>query len=319
MIIKKPGFEYNGKPSNNTLDNTLNLIKKAEKGKVDNGMPSPLYTIRSTNWYHALPYGFRRYTKDLTVYSIYLPISPENITITTHYATNVITTLYGTVEQHSEQRYFDIIISGTTGMAPLYNGEEIFGDVTRHSRASFHATDANWGNRSAGGFFANTLGRYNAIANRAQDLISPVPNETGIRPENSGYMAFHRLYRFFQEYKNDAAGVDSPKKREKGAYPLMFLNYKDNNEYQCSIQRFVLKRSANEPMLYRYEILLRAYNIRTLELEDVRPWKTVKQRMAELGLNGISGTSLLGDIKKTVGGAKDILAAASGGLGGVGG
>ena len=44
----------------------------------------------------------------------------SNLNITTHWATNVISTMYGTVEEHSEQRYYDIQISGTTGMAPRY-------------------------------------------------------------------------------------------------------------------------------------------------------------------------------------------------------
>ena len=276
------------------------------------------YEIRKENWYQALPYGFRRFTRSGLMQSIYLPISPENITIVTHYATNVITTLYGTVEQHSEQRYFDITIEGTTGMAPTYPDTFTTGGTAEKSyRASFHVTDKNWGSASAGGFFASTLGRYNRIANKAQDLISPQVNETGINLYNTGYAAFHRLYKFFQEYKIDTAGLEATKQRKKGKHPLTFLNYKDNNQYQCALTGFTLKKSANDPMMYRYSIVLRAYNLAPLSMPTVG--QSYKDRLRALGLDGVKGSSILGDIKKTVGGAKDILGAAAGGLGGLGG
>ena len=276
------------------------------------------YDIRTENWYQALPYGFRRHTRNGLTQSIYLPISPENLTITTHYATNVITTLYGTVEQHSEQRYFDISIEGTTGMAPLYPDSFTTGGKAETSyRASFHVTDRNWGAASAGGFFASTLGRYNTIANKAQDLISPQVNETGLDIYHTGYAAFHRLYKFFQEYKIDVAGLESTKPRERGKHPLIFLNYKDNNQYYCAIQRFVLRRTTNDPMLYRYNIVLRAYNLSPLSVPTVG--ESYKDRLRALGLDGVRGSSILGDIKKTVGGAKDLLGAAAGGLSGLGG
>jgi hypothetical protein len=97
-----------------------NTIFPRDKSVIDQ---SPLlYSIayNLTNWYQALPYGFKNVRRDGSVRIMFLPISPSNIQVVTHYATNIVPTLYGTVEEHSEQRYFDITISGTTGFSPRY-------------------------------------------------------------------------------------------------------------------------------------------------------------------------------------------------------
>ena len=93
--------ELNHAATNYTNDgyHVTNLIKKFEN----------IYSIDWQNWYQALPYGVRYRDKDGKTADFYLPLAPSNIQITTHFATNVIPTMYGTVEEHSEQRYFDII------------------------------------------------------------------------------------------------------------------------------------------------------------------------------------------------------------------
>src|SRR5690349_19439102 len=78
------------------------------------------YSLESQNWYSAKPYGFKASLRDGRTVVMFLPISPSNLTISTNFATNLIPTLYGTVEEHSEIRYFDITIEGTTGMAPKF-------------------------------------------------------------------------------------------------------------------------------------------------------------------------------------------------------
>src|SRR4051812_8540541 len=86
---------------------------------------NPIYTNADyspvlTNWFTAKPYGFRFTPKEGQVKVMYLPIGPSNLTITTHFATSITPTIYGTVEEHSPVRYFDIAIEGTTGMAPKF-------------------------------------------------------------------------------------------------------------------------------------------------------------------------------------------------------
>ena len=100
------------------------------------------YIVSMDNWYKALPYGFRFSPRDGSASVIcYLPLSPENITVSTHFGTNIIPTLYGTIEEHSEQRYYDIVLSGTTGFAPKYPNVFVAGDQP------FDEQSSNWRDR----------------------------------------------------------------------------------------------------------------------------------------------------------------------------
>jgi len=294
------------------------------------------YQTKTSNWFRAMPYGFRfRDRRTGQDQILFLPISPQNLTIVTHYATNVITTLYGTVEEHSEQRYFDIQIEGTTGIAPRYTlpidkkSINSLKSMTSDGRSSYG--DGNGSRLSinanlAGGFFSQTIGVVNRILGNAQDLLNGKEsmNVTGIENENNtGYAAFHRLYKLFLHYKADASGV-SPRgavnlnprvinREDNSAHPLAFLNYKDNNAYDCVIQNFVLKRSASNPMLYNYSISLRAYNLRTIDAikADIGGYK---DRLANLGLNGIQSNTLLSSVTDTSKSVKQFAGAFLGGI-----
>ena len=270
------------------------------------------YTLESQNWYSAKPYGFKTTSRSGNIMTMFLPISPNNINIQTNFATNVIATLYGTVEEHSDIRYYDIVIEGHTSMAPKFvapfNGtpDQAYPNVLKKGRSTFDVASSI----SAGGFFAKSLGLVNQIKNKASDLLNGAPKpKTGLIADNSGYVAFHNLYRFFLQYKKDAAGISSDKART--VHPLTFFNYKDNNEYDCVIRSFTLKRSVQDPMLYHYSIQMRCYNLRSIAApinEDL------KQRLSDLGINGVDSSSILGDIKSLASGAKSIIGAAIGGI-----
>jgi hypothetical protein len=273
-----------------------------------------IYSIEPGNWYTAKPYGFKFTPKNGKSIVMFLPISPSNLTINTSFATNMIPTLYGTVEEHSDVRYFDISIEGTTGFAPKYV-EPAAGDPAtlssnqrKNGRSSFSVAQGV----SLGGFFSKTLGALNQIKNKASDLLDGGPKaKSGINAADSGYVAFHNLYRFLMTYKKDAAGVNgNAAKRSK--HPLTFFNYKDNNEYDVVVRNFTLRKSAENPMLYYYSIQLRGYNMRTVSSGKIE--EDLRQRLKNLGLDGVDGSSVLGDIKKLSGGAKGIWGAAVGGI-----
>jgi hypothetical protein len=295
---------------------------------------SKFYKTNRQNWYKALPYGFKFRNRQGKEHVMFLPISPENLTITTHYATNVITTLYGTVEEHSEQRYFDILIEGTTGIMPKYpaaipkeslsnlksfssSGRGMYGDATGF-RLSI-------GSQIAGGFFSQTIGVANQILGKAQDMLNGKESMdvSGIDDQSAtGYQAFHRLYKFFLEYKADASGIREGSKpamdRRKrsgdddSSHPLSFLNYKDNQQYDVSIQRFTLKRDTSNPMLYKYSITLRAYNLRGIG--ESMGLGGLPDRLSALGLDGVESSTLLSQVSSTTRNVKQIAAAALGGL-----
>ena len=264
------------------------------------------YAVIRENWFTSKPYAFRFKPKNEQnkAITMYLPISPSNLTITTNFATNLISTLYGTVEEHSPVRYYDISIEGTTGMAPKYV-EPAFneGVPTEKDGRKSVTVDVGIGTK-LGGFFQNTLRIINKIKNQASELAGNNVEETGIYLNQTGYLAFHNLYRFFLKYKKDVSSdVDSTKAWHD--HPLTFLNYKDNNQYDVVVRSFTLRRSAENPMLYYYNITLRAYNLKTINEKQAA--FSEQERLKQLGLNGVDSSTFLSKAKNTANKVKGIL------------
>jgi hypothetical protein len=290
-----------------------NLVKNVAKGLGFN-LESPLkaqsveasgslYEPLPDNWYKSQPYAFKAQRDKGQIYTFYLPISPKNLNITTHFATNVITTLYGTVEEHSEQRYFDIVISGTTGFAPQFVSEVKSNKVGPPSSVSAKSLTQSGRKRyndisistALGGFFPKTSAKLEQVLNQAGSVAKAISgsnrHEVGVFNNTSGYIAFHNLYKFLLEHKRSASSGTALSKKDfkdsmspgKGVNsPLQFVNYKDNNQYSCVVQRFVLERSADNPMLYNYTINLRAYDLRPIA-KDQPP--ELRNRFKDLGLD----------------------------------
>lgn len=327
---------FTGNFSGNNMSNLgLGVTPMKTIGKIATSMPMqanvPLnvpYDCDPVKWYQVQPYGFD-FTGKSQRLVMWLPISPNNLNITTHFATNIVTTLYGVIEEHSEIRYYDIVISGTTGYAPRHVAPGTAADYIINDEASRKSTEAMGQyrpiSRSA---FTNSplipnlgVGQQTISAiNQAVDQINSLrgvnnPNTTGIHIANSGYVAFHNLYRLFHVYKRDTAGTDNsiaavtPRK----VHPLRFLNYKDGNKYDCVPRSFTLTRSAESPMLYNYQIVLRAYNLRSIYATDGAPDRANK--LADLGLGDVKGSlfskfkNITGSVKGIVGGLKSGLSA----------
>lgn len=281
--------------------------------ELKNGMDKT-YKVESQNWYTAKPYGFKMNTRKGTSFTMFLPINPSNLSINTPFATNVIPTLYGTVEEHSDVRYYDISIEGTTGLAPKFvepgagqDSSILYSALRKQGRSTTPIASS----LNAGGFFAKTLAVANQIKNKAADLLDGgIKPKTGISADNSGYVAFHNLYRFLLQYKKDASGADGSAQFRK-THPLTFFNYKDNNQYDVVVRGFTMRRDVNNPTLYYYSIQLRGYNLRPISAPVD---ESLTQRLADLGLNGVDGSSVLGDIKSLSSQAKGILGSFVGGI-----
>ena len=282
------------------LDNPSEVVNSYNTSKA----------IVERNWYIALPYGFRFNTRDGYSHSIFLPLSPSNISISTPFATNVITTMYGVVEEHSEQRFFDITIEGTTGMVSRYSGLNLGNKILVEKRNTFKVntpikTDA------ALGFFSNTLGIANTVYERGMDIFGQQTQESGLNDAMyTGYASFHRLYKFFLAYKKDVMRDTGQNIVKSIKHPLEFLNYKDNNKYDCVIRRFVLRRTEQDPMLYHYAITLRAFNLTSLEDRSIEP----RNLAVELGLDSVKRSTLLSDMKSISNAGKDVFGALMGGV-----
>lgn len=317
------------------LQNTVNTQDTTVTTENDN----TFYTTLNDNWFVAQPYGFRITFSDNKTYVCFLPISPSNLTITTHFATNIVPTLYGTVEEHSDVRYFDIAVEGTTGFTPKYVGvfkgnKDNDTDAVKSAAEGFNLQRQSFAITKTiplGGFFSKTLGALSSIKNNALDLIdgSQKTNESGVDSDQTGYVAFHTLYKMLLRYKKDAAGVPvaggasiantvgslasaAGIAQERKAHPIVFFNYKDGNQYYVVIRNFTMRRSADNPMLYYYSISMRGYSLAGLKGKIEVDNET--QRLKELGLDGVDGSSLLGTIKKKSNSCKGILGAAAGGI-----
>jgi len=252
---------------------------------------------RQENWYRQKPYTFIYTSSSGEQFYFNLPISPHNISITTHFATNLIATMYGTVEEHSEQRYFDISISGTTGMTPTYHkagkakgsGTEApeSSDMPKNEgRLKFKVKDAF----KAGGFAQRTLDILQQAADRASDILGTDKVKPGVAVDQTGYVAFHNFYKFLLQYKKETSNSKTAGPRSSSSNnPLVFVNYKDHNKYDVSISTFQLTRDAENPMLYNYNIVMRGYNLTSALKSYKSPEKAEeeKEQLEKLGLSGI--------------------------------
>jgi len=299
------------------------------------------YKTEPTRWYQSYPYGFSFWNKQSTgqiaTQTFWLPIAPNNINITTHFATNVITTLYGIVEEHSEVRYYDITISGNTGIAPRYtvpfNGAAPGGQAKAAipsgnkanpaspstGRSSFGSSD---GAGLLSGFLPEVTNTVGAAINLINEIAGGSQNETGITPEQSGYYAFHNFYKFLLRYKQDAAGVFDnaaggaakalfgqktlSNSDLRKVHPLQFMNYKDNVRYDVIPISFTLTRSAEHPMLYNYSIKLRGFN-----LQNVDTKASAENLLNDLGLGNLKG-SLFSKMTSKVGNASTLISGIAG-------
>lgn len=263
------------------------------------------------NWYKQKPYAFR-----FRGQTFYLPISPSNLNIATHFATNVISTMYGTVEEHSEQRYFDITISGTTGMSPRYykvqNSEPTKSKVI--GRAGLPIKDGFSG--ALGGFFKRTQAMVENTLNQVSDLIGEDEPTTGVDLQKTGYAAFHNFYKFLLLHKKHIMGQDKAGSIGSGNSFLHFINYKDNNQYDVAIQNFQLTRDASNPMLYNYNITMRAYNLRSADAKEIK--NDISLRADELGLAGLETTSVFAKLSNKARKAKNAAYSAIAGAKGFG-
>lgn len=275
-----------------------------------------------SNWFTAKPFGFRFTPKNGEAKVMYLPIGLSNLIITTQFATNVTSTIYGTVEEHSPVRYFDISIEGTTGMGPKYTAPmspnqkpDIKQGTMQPGRSAF-TIQQSFSNAGAG-FFAKTI----ATADKAIKDISSLLGKsavTGLQLDQTGYIAFHNLYRFFLKYKKDVSGTDDKDPRaarkKDAKHPLVFFNYKDNNEYNVVIKTFTLRRDKENPMLYYYSITMRGYELKTIAKDGINGVTGTEEILAALGLDGVKGSSFLGKAKEITSEAKSILGSVANGV-----
>lgn len=289
--------------------------KNSDSGFEMQAITDGQYTIRTRDWWKSLPYGFRWNPRSGDSINFYLPLNPQNIQIKTNFATNIISTLYGTVEEHSEVRYHDIVITGTTGITPRYSQPFANGTpatkIQHGQRSSAIESTLNIKRGLLGGFFQRTASLATQTVKAAEGVVTDALGieqtiESGVNVDQSGYTAFHNFFRFLLAYKRDVAGVNSTEVIK--THPLQFLNYKDNTMYDCAIRDFSLTKSASDPFLYNYTIIMRCYNLRQVDKAD--GVSSLAQRFDQLGLDGIETSSTFARMARLARSAKNAAYAA---------
>jgi hypothetical protein len=286
-------------------------------GAMDLVADKLLYEPRDANtnrWYQngGGSYGFRytpRGKKAKNGYMFMLPINPSNLNITTQFATNIVTTLYGVVEEHSNVRYYDIVIEGTTGFVPKYVSHKSADIQKSMPGRDFFISESL---PALGGFLQATMGVANQIKDSFNDIFGGDSKETaGFDYYRSGYLAFHNLYRYFLLYKRDAAGLSNKGLNNAASprfeHPLSFINLRDKVMYDCVPLSFTLRRSAESPMLYNYSIQIRAYNLRTYIIDK----QIATDVLNNLGLKGVKSESAFYKMQKMVKGTANLIGAVS--------
>jgi hypothetical protein len=312
--------------------------------------PSP-YAInnKSLSLYTTTPYGFR-YKVEGVALEFWLPINPSNLNITTNFANNVTATLFGSVEQRSIIKIYNISISGNTGIAPRNVRPTREGKGTAENSALIEKNKGTGAQRYikdktaptllpgrsgpqigaltkigttvanldptgfVSGFIKKQLNPVLDAVNQTADSIFGTSAPSGFLNPNSGYAAFHNFYRFLWGYQQ-LVGEKGRGAERPSDIKLYFMNYKDNYKMHVSPQRFQMTRSTENPLLYNYAIELVGMSIGTVDEDLSESAQAMYDRqLAELGLDGVRSTTMKGMVNN-VGGAVKNLKAAGGKVG----
>jgi hypothetical protein len=214
------------------------------------------------------------------------------------------------VEEHSPIRYFDISITGTTGFTPQYTQSYSKEDARKkagvENKAGVRKSYGQSGsilksiNEFDYGFASKTFSKINQIVNVANDLIKGKKHSVGVYNDTNGYIAFHNFYRFLRKYKEQVIGFEQ---EASTTTPLIFINYKDGCQYSCVVQRFVLERSADNPLLYNYNIQMRAYNLQAIGADERGADQPIVSPLKDKKALAASIFNKVGKVKNLVNGA----------------
>lgn len=209
-----------------------------------------------------------------------LPIPPQSMAIRMIPASQATATIGGVVEETSENVFWTIAMSGTTGIGVTRGETGVVGGrnkVATQFRDKITTTglmsgplaavngvlskvggvaDAGLGAAAAlgsgdlTGFASGVVGAINTA------LLPPLPYAgSGIDRESNGFTEMQELHRFLYTYSKLKA-------TNPHNYKLKFRNFKTNQQWDCILQDFQIQQNAQNPMLQRYNIILKCWNVK---------------------------------------------------------
>lgn len=303
QVLTASGLEVNRSVGVLNFAQTSKEINKAPTSETDFGLYDPYWedvAIDASRWDKTYPYqllvlragtnerGEVSYSVDDN-WMFTLPITPEELTISTPSASTVTATLGGIVEESGGAPFRIISMRGTTGVTPA-----------KGSAAS--QTGVPDGQAFTGGLFAGTIQNFaQTVQTNAARLGFPVMNLIRVTdPVNpfkeTGYYQFHLLRTFLESYqtlKKSALGADRR---------LALAIWKDQQIFLVTPQTFELRRTANDPWAYNFTIVLKA-------------WKRVKVTEADAAASqsykpAAFAPALLQSVLGTIAQARDALESA---------
>lgn len=251
--------------------------------------------VRLDNWHKIYPYQFIVQDTDTTTgegytkYIYTLPIPPDAMSVQMVSASGVTATLGGVVEEVSENVFWNIQLSGTTGSAigrPVISGLEpdtTISDTTTvatHFRPALSTTGLLAG--LGAGIQTVVQGVSNVVSGampgsfQPSTLLAPVSGAlSGLTQpplpysgsavssggnSSNGQMEILQLQRFLHAYsilKGESAD----------RWRLWFVNNKDNQAFRVIISGgMTVQRSVQEPYLYRYKISMVGWGVTSSNL-----------------------------------------------------
>lgn len=246
-----------------------------------------LWGIKGSDWYKVYGYQFV-ITSPTTEYYFTLPIPPQVINTKPVFPSNVTPTIGGVHEELSAVTFWKIDLSGTMGIAVsrTQSGNNQSGVDRRGVADQFRTKIATTGllaGISAG--LQSVVGKFGAIANAVEGaaaatsisglagsvtgginnaLLPPLPYlSSGVDQNVNGFTETHELQKFFYMYHRLKS--DFPKD-----YNLYFINQKTDQKWQIQIKNYAIKQSASNPNLYRYDINLTGWDVKSTGLGNDR-------------------------------------------------
>jgi hypothetical protein len=189
-------------------------------------------------------YGFNTYL-------MRLQLPPGSIDINTPFAMEVTATAGGVLEESAGVVFRNITIAGNTGVLP------------QKTNLGSSGTPAGSLASVAQSIFPSAFSAINQAVSSAQSVVSSVVGPGNNGPANpgplnqTGYFQFWNLYSFFVAY------AEAKKKIGNGSLRLVFNSRKDGIGYLVTPMTFNLSRNKSSPMLYNYQIGLKAWGIQT--------------------------------------------------------
>lgn len=183
--------------------------------------------------------------------NIKLRIPPSSISISTQFASNVSATNGGILEENNGVVFRIITIQGSTGVFP---DRVVVGQGEKPGFAAALLKNIFPGTVNAIGSVIDSVNAIKeAVVGPGEKELSPKVEEF----KNTGYFQFWALHNFFVAY------AELKKRTEGQDFRLLFNSPKDNISYVCTPILFDLRRDQTSPLLYRYNITLKAWDLGT--------------------------------------------------------